>query len=136
MGGAARRHNPGSLWPVPEPFRSIYSHAVEVAAGSRLLFLSGQIGIASDGSLPPGFAAQCEQAMNNVEALLAAAGMTPADMAKVGYFLTRPEDQASLGEIRRRRWGSAEPPAVTTLVVAGLARPELLIEIEVAAAAP
>jgi enamine deaminase RidA (YjgF/YER057c/UK114 family) len=38
------------------------------------------------------------------------------------------------GELRRKRWASPTPPAVTTLVVAALARPELLIEIDVTAA--
>jgi enamine deaminase RidA (YjgF/YER057c/UK114 family) len=40
-----------------------------------------------------------------------------------------------LGEIRRRRGAGGAPPSVTTIVVSALARPEYLIEIEVAAAA-
>ncbi len=48
---------------------------------------------------------------------------------------TRAEDLGSLGDIRRRRWASAEPPAVTTIVVAALARADYLVEIEVIAAA-
>ncbi len=135
MTAATPRHNPLSVWRVPEPFQSIYSHAVEVTAGARLLFISGQVGVASDGTLPAGFAEQCEMAMDNVEALLAAAAMTKADIVKITYFLVRVEDQAGLGEIRRRRWAGGEPPAVTTIVISALARPEYLIEIEVAAAA-
>jgi 2-iminobutanoate/2-iminopropanoate deaminase len=131
----ASRRNPASVWARPEQFRSIYSHAVEVSAGARLLLISGQIGVAPDGTIRAGFAAQCEQAMDNVEALLADAKMTTADVVKITYFLTRAEDLASLGDIRRRRWASAEPPAVTTIVVAALARADYLVEIEVTAAA-
>ena len=69
-------HNPASVWGVPEPFKSIYSHAVEVTAGTRLLFISGQVGIARDGTPRVGFSEQCEQAMDNVEGLLSAAAMT------------------------------------------------------------
>jgi 2-iminobutanoate/2-iminopropanoate deaminase len=129
------RHNPATLWTVAAQFKGIYSHAVEVAVGARLLFISGQVGVAPDGSLPPGFSEQCEQAMENVEALLSSAAMTKADAVKITYFLTTSENLVALGEIRRRRWKSDEPPAVTTIVVSALARPEYLVEIEVAAAA-
>ena len=133
---ASRRIDPATVWQVPEPFRRIYSHGVELAAGTRTLLLSGQIGIAPDGRLRQGFAEQCEQAMDNVEALLAAASMTRDDIVKVTFLLTRPADLPGLGEIRRRRWASPAPPAVTTYVVAALAGPDYLIEIEAVAAAP
>ena len=129
-----KRHEPATMWPVPQGFRGIYAHAVQVRAPARLLVISGQIGVEPDGSVPVSFAAQCERAMTNVEALLADADMTVSDMIKVNYYLTRPADLPSLAEIRNRRWASEAPPAVTTLVVAALARPELLIEIEVTAA--
>jgi len=99
-----KRHNPATVWTVPDQFRSIYSHAVEVSAGTRTLFVSGQIGTAPDGTLRLDFAQQCRQAMDNVEALLAAGRMTKADIVKATYFVTRPTDLPSLGEIRRERW--------------------------------
>jgi enamine deaminase RidA (YjgF/YER057c/UK114 family) len=73
--------------------------------------------------------------MMNVEALLAAAAMTHTNIVKLVFYLTRTVDLPMLGELRRKRWASATPPAVTTLVVAALARPELLVEIDVTAAA-
>src|SRR5215831_6824837 len=76
-------HNPAALWQVPDAVRSVYSHAAEVAAPSRVLFISGQFGVAPDGRLPADSAAQCERAMDNVEALLAAAGMTTANIVKL-----------------------------------------------------
>lgn len=133
---AGGRHNPATVWPVPEAFRAIYAHAVETPAGGRFLFVSGQLGLAPDGGLAQGFGAQCEQAMRDVEHLLEAAGMTEADLVKVAYYVTRADDLPALGEARRRRWASVAPPAVTTLVVAALARPDLLVEIEAIAAAP
>jgi enamine deaminase RidA (YjgF/YER057c/UK114 family) len=86
--------------------------------------------VAPDGVLPPDFTTQLDQAMDNVEALLAAAGMTKANVVKASYYLTRAADLPTLGEVRRRRWAKSEPEAVTVIVVAALARPEYLIEIE------
>jgi len=130
----ARRHNPATVAAVPAAFSTIYSHAVEVPPNARQLLISGQIGVAPDGTQQSGFRAQCEQAMANVEALLDAADLRPVDMVKVTYFLTRAEDLPMLTELRQARWSSPNPPAVTTLIVAGLARPGLLVEIEVTAA--
>jgi enamine deaminase RidA (YjgF/YER057c/UK114 family) len=130
-----KAHNPPTLWTVPEPFRTIYSHGTEVASGARLLFVSGQFGVAADGSLPAEFAEQAALAMANIESLLAAAGMAKSNLVKLNYYLTRASDAPVLAAIRRERWAAAEPPAVTALVVSALARPEYLIEIEAVAAA-
>lgn len=132
--GNATRHDPPTVWQVPPSFRGIYSHAVAVPPGLRLLTLSGQVGIAPDGSLPPDFRGQCLQAMDNVEALLADAGAGLPDIVKITYYLTAAADLPLLTELRQQRWSSAQPPAVTTLVVAALARPELTIEIDILAA--
>ena len=122
------------IWRVPDEFREIYAHSRGALAGSRLLFISGQFGVAPDGSLAPTFTAQAEQAMTNVETLLARAGMTRVDIVKLSYYVTAAGDLPALGTIRRLRWNLAEPPAVTVLVVAALARPEYLVEIEAIAA--
>lgn len=130
-----RRLSPDSVWQVPSSFQKIYAHAIEISAPGKLLLISGQIGIAPDGALPDLFEQQCKQAMSNVEALLTAADMATGDILRVTYYVTDPKNLAALSDIRQDRWGSTEPPAVTTLVVAALARPELLIEIEATAGA-
>jgi 2-iminobutanoate/2-iminopropanoate deaminase len=127
--------NPPAVWPVPEQFRTIYSHAVETPSATRTVYISGQVGVAQDGALGVDFPAQCNRAMDNIEFVLAASGMTTANIVKLTYFLTRSADLPELGNIRRQRWASATPPAVTVLVVAGLARPEYVIEIEAIAVA-
>jgi enamine deaminase RidA (YjgF/YER057c/UK114 family) len=130
-----KAHNPPTVWTVPEPFRTIYSHGTEVASASRMLFVSGQFGVAPNGSLPARFAEQAALAMANVESLLAAAGMTKSNLVKLNYYLTRAGDAPMLAAIRRERWGATEPPAVSVVVVSALARPEYVIEIEAVAAA-
>ena len=126
--------NPPSVWQVPDAFTTIYSHAALVSGATDHVYVSGQFGIAPDGHLPSEFTAQAALAMDNVEAILAAAGMSKSNIVKLSYFLTRPADTAALGALRRERWPSHEPPAVTALVVSALARPEYLIEIEAVAA--
>ncbi|MGZ2258427.1 RidA family protein [Roseobacter sp. A03A-229] len=127
------RLTPDTVRPVRPPFAGIYTHGTQLDAPSRLIALSGQIGIPLDGPTPSDFAAQCHQAMDHVEALLAASDMTLSDILRVTYYLTRAEDLPQLSTIRQSRWHSETPPAVTTLVVAALASPELLVEIEVLA---
>ncbi|MCF4128426.1 RidA family protein [Methylobacterium sp. SyP6R] len=124
--------NPSTVWTVPEQFRSIYTHALEDPAG-RTLYVSGQFGVAPDGQMKTEFPEQIEQAMDNVEALLAAAGMALPDVAKATFFLTRADDLPALGHARRTRWASETPAAVTVIIVAGLARPDALVEVEVTA---
>jgi enamine deaminase RidA (YjgF/YER057c/UK114 family) len=125
--------NPSSVWQVPDAFRSVYTHATEVKAATTMLFISGQFGVRPDGSLPETFSAQATQAMENVEALLAASGMSFANVGKLKFFLTRNTDAPDLVKARSARWGQSQPPAVTVLTVSALARPEYLIEIEATA---
>jgi enamine deaminase RidA (YjgF/YER057c/UK114 family) len=123
-------HNPDAVAP---PF-SRYSHGIEAPASTRWLHISGQVGVAPDGSVGQGAAAQIEQAWRNLLAILEAAGMGPRDLVKVTTFLT---DRANLQisrEVRGRMLQGAEP-ASTLLIVSGLARAEWLVEIEAIAAA-
>ena len=92
--------------------------------------ISGQFGVAPDGHLAADFATQCEQAIDNVEAFHAASNMTLSDIAKLTYYVTSASNFPELVAIRRKRWAREPAPAVTAIVVSGLARPEYLIEIE------
>lgn len=129
-----RRLNPATVREVPATYQGIYTHAVEVSAPSKLLLISGQIGVDVDGVTPPTFEAQCHQAMDNVEAILASVGMSTEKILRVTYYLTSAGNLPALTRVRQERWGSADhAPAVTTLVISELAAPDLQIEIEVTA---
>lgn len=110
-----------------------YSHGVEIPATARVLHVSGQIGIAQDGSLPADVESQADQCWKNIKALLAAAGMGVEDLVKCTHFLTRPEHVAAYGKVRARHLGEARP-ASTLLVISALARPDMLVEVEAIAA--
>lgn len=125
-----KTYNPQTVAP---PF-SRYSHGVEVSAGARWLYISGQVGVTPEGKVAEGAAAQIEQAWRNVLSVLEAAGMGPRDLVKVTTFLI---DRAHLPTARtvRDRMLQGAAPASTLLFVAGLASPEWLVEIEAIAAA-
>ncbi|HZD24807.1 MAG TPA: RidA family protein [Alphaproteobacteria bacterium] len=113
-----------------------YSHAVELDAGSRMLLISGQVGILPDGSIATGFEAQCRAAFANLQAILADAGMGFADVAKLGVFLTDIANLAAYRKVRDEFMGELRP-ASTLLEISGLVLPELQVEIEaIAARAP
>lgn len=95
-----------------------YSHAV--AAGD-LLFTSGQLGMdPATGKLAgEAIEAQTEQALNNLEAVLAANGMTFANVVKTTIFLADLSDFATVNGIYATRFPS-DPPARSCFQVAAL----------------
>ena len=110
-----------------------YSHAVEVAAGSRLVFVSGQLGANPDDSVPAGVEAQTEICFANVAAILAEAGLGLRDIVRIDAFVTAREHMKGYMAVRDRMVGDP-PPASTLMIVGGFTRPEFLVEVEVVAA--
>lgn len=115
------------------PPAGAYSHSMTVQAGSRLVFLAGQIGLDGDGNAPADFVAQAEQAFRNVAAILDHHGLTRGDVVRMTHYLTDSANIEAYGEVRSR-WLGDYRPASTLLIVSGLARPDLKVEIEVVAA--
>lgn len=110
-----------------------YSHGIEVSGPARLLFVSGQIPEAADGSAPGSFDEQCEQVWRNLGEVLRASGMGYENLVKVTTFLTHADQAESNSEIRRRFLGTLRP--ALTVVVAGTLDSKWLLEIEAVAAA-
>lgn len=126
-----KRHNP---IPVLKSYEAIYAHGVEVLPSARTIYVSGQVGVASDGRLADsGFEAQCRQAISNIGVVLESARITLDNVVKVTVFITRREDLQLLRNVRAKHLAVA--PAVTVVIVAGLHDPDWLVEIEAVAAA-
>lgn len=113
-----------------------YAHGVEVRAGARLLFSSGQLGLAPDDALPDGAQAQAARCFANLDAILRDAAMTRADVVRLNAYVT---DRAHMAGYMAARdaWVAdlPAPPASTLMIVSGFTRPEFLVEIEMIAAA-
>jgi len=125
-----KSHNPTSI---QEPYRNLYSHAIEVAASSRLMFISGQYGVRPDGSIGATIEEQGRQILLNIKEILADADMDFESVVKINTYIVRADDVAKFGPIRSEFLGDARP-AMTTVVVTALASPDWLIEVEAVAA--
>jgi 2-iminobutanoate/2-iminopropanoate deaminase len=112
---------------------STYSHGVEVKPNARWLHISGQVGVLPNGKVAADFAAQAEACWKNIANVLKAAGMGIDDLVKITTFIRNPADVVTLRTVRDKFIGSARP-ASTLIVVAGLASPDWLVEIEAVAA--
>lgn len=110
-----------------------YAQAVEVKDLSRLLFVSGRIPVAHDGSVPATFGEQCRQAWANVEAQLRAAGMSLNDLVKVTIFLADRQYRMENRSVRQQVLGDRK--VAMTVIIADIFDEEWPIEIEGVAAA-
>lgn len=126
-----KTHNPAGI---AGPFGH-YDQGVEAADIARLLHVSGQVGVAPDGSISDDIEAQIEQTWRNVEAVLAEAGMTTANIVRTVTYILDADPVPLLAAARRRHLGPDCKAASTTFIVAGLIRPEWKVEIDAVAVA-
>jgi reactive intermediate/imine deaminase len=114
-----------------------YTHIVEVTGPNKTIYISGQIAFDKDGKLVGSgdMQAQAEQVFKNLEAALTAAGAKFSDVVKMNSYIT---DMSRIQAVRdvRARYFKDSLPASTFVQVAGLVRPDLLLEIEVVAVLP
>lgn len=125
----ALQHNPAKLFP---PYAN-YAHAVEVPAGSRLLYISGLNGYEPDGTtMPADFESQAELIWNHLEAVLEHASMSIANLVSLRFYLAEPAHDPANVAVLKRRLGDHH--AARTVVCAGMLEPGWLLEIEAVAA--
>jgi enamine deaminase RidA (YjgF/YER057c/UK114 family) len=115
------------------PPQAEYTMSVEAPSGARTLYVAGQVGVNEKGVLAADFKGQCENAFANLKKVLEDAGMGFADVTKTTTFLTDRANLPRMAAIRKKYMGDAKP-AATLLIVAGLADPKFLIEVEMTAA--
>lgn len=119
------------------PPASRYSHCVEVTGAARWLYISGQVGVACDGVVRDGMAAQLDQCFANIEAALHAAMMTKENLVKITVYVTvGGVESLTAYRTRRDHWlgPNGHAPAGTYVVVSELASPKFLVEVEAVAA--
>jgi enamine deaminase RidA (YjgF/YER057c/UK114 family) len=111
-----------------------YSHAV--ATSGRLLVVSGQVGLDKERRIvgADNFEAQAVQAFENLMAVLKAGGAAARDVVRLGVILTSRDHLPKLREVRSRYFPAPQP--ASTLIIAGLVMPELMIEVEALAQLP
>ncbi|MGH1480703.1 MAG: RidA family protein [Geminicoccales bacterium] len=118
--------------PDAHSLNSGYSQAIAVTDAKRTVYVSGQIGLRPDGSLPDDFSGQARQVWLNIEAQLKAAGMGLDNIVHHTTFLSDRKYRAESSEIRKEVFGDLEP--ALTVIIAGIFDEAWLLEIQAIAA--
>jgi len=121
----------------PDGWKAPSGYANGVEAEGRLVFVAGQVGWNASGVMvAPGIVAQTQQALRNIEAVLACANATVKDISRMTWYVV------DMAEYRRERRGIGEVyrevmgqhyPAMTLVQVAALAESDARVEIEATA---
>ena len=108
----------------PKPIAP-YSPAIKAAG---LVFASGQLPVDRSGVIPEGITAQTRQCLENMKAVLAAAGTGLESVLKCTVFITNMDDFGKMNEVYAQYFPDT-PPARSAVEVSRLAR-GALVEIE------
>jgi 2-iminobutanoate/2-iminopropanoate deaminase len=113
------------------------SHYTDGVEAGGFLYVSGMLPVDADGQLVGAGdpIRQTEQVLDNVAAVLRAAGAGFEDVVRVGVFLRDIADRERVNSVRRRYFDDARP-ASTLVEVSALAVPGALVEIEAVARLP
>jgi len=113
-----------------------YSHVVELPPG-RLVWTAGQVALEADGNGPPaGWEPQTRLVFANVGRALAAGGARWSDVVKLTIYVVDTEGVPMIRAVRDELVDTARPPTSSLVRVAGLVRPDLLLEVEAVAWLP
>lgn len=122
-------HNPPGI---ADP-ASFYSHGAEVGPNARWLHVSGQVGVDPEGMIAEGLEAQAHCVWQNTVAVLESADMGINDIVKINTFLMS-RDAVPVMRVVRDSYLQGHQAASSLFVVAALAHPDWLIEMETFAA--
>lgn len=119
---------------VVRPFRPTYAHATKAKANTYL-FISGQVPWDREGNIvgkgdPE---AQTRQVLENIKAIVEAAGGTMDNIVNIGLFLTDVKHLEAVHKARAQYF-KKDPPASTLVQVSQLISPDFLVEINAIAA--
>jgi enamine deaminase RidA (YjgF/YER057c/UK114 family) len=106
-----------------------YVHQIEVSGESRMLFLSGQVGMRLNGSVPEDPVDQFAVCLENVLANLESAGFETTDLVKLTTYVVGSMDAAGRRAALDRLLGSHVNTS-TLVYVAALAAPEYRVEVD------
>ena len=113
-----------------------YSNLAIVPPGYRLLVIAGQIGNLADGSIVDGLEAQYEQAISNINAIVASEGGDSTNIARITIFLTEKPSAGDMITAAMQRHFPSGRPGMSWIYVSELFSPDVKVEIEAIAAVP
>jgi reactive intermediate/imine deaminase len=115
-----------------------YSQAAEVRAGSRIVYIAGQVALDRSGKLvgEGDFRAQATQTFENLKAALQASGANFENVVKLNSYFVDMSQLPAFREVRDKYVNTANPPASTAVQVSRLFREGFLVEVEAIAVVP
>ncbi|MGH2538144.1 MAG: RidA family protein [Candidatus Promineifilaceae bacterium] len=116
-----------------------FSNVVVVSGAAKTIYVGGQDAVDATGALvgQGDIGAQAEQVYKNLKTALAAAGAGLEHVVKWNIYLVQGQPLEPGFEAFLRAWGGRpNPPAITMAYVAGLARPDFLVEMDAIAVVP
>ena len=109
-----------------------YIHALEIRHPSRLLFVSGTMGLDQEGMAAADLEGQLELIWSNLRAILASADMTVDNIVRLTSYLSNGAFMEANQDARLRALGGRAVP--TTAIIVETLRDDWLVEIEIIAA--
>ena len=113
-----------------------------IAESGRLAFVAGQVAVDAEGTIvaPGDVAAQTPVVLDNIALVLMGLGAGFADVLEFTTYIVGPESRepwlAARTEAYERLFPDGQYPANTLLIISGLARPELMVEVSAVARLP
>ena len=132
--GRVKHLNPDSMMKSPA-----FSQVIEVSGNARTIYIAGQNAVDRIGRVVGvgDIGKQAEQVMRNLKAALYSVDADLQDIVKMAIYIVQGQPLEPGYEAFLRAWGNREePPTISTIFVAGLARPEVLLEIDAIAVVP
>lgn len=126
--------NPEGLYANPA-----FSQVVTTHSAGQTIYIGGQDAVNLHGEIvgKNDLAAQTEQVMQNLQTALSACGASFEHLVKLNIYLVQGQDLQKGFQVSQNYLGGLEnPPAVSVLIVAGLAHPDFLVEIDATAFVP
>lgn len=120
--------NPEDLYRNPA-----FSQVVTTQGNGKTIYVGGQDALNGQGEIigKSNLGEQTEQVMKNLQTALAACGANYEHLVKLNIYLVQGQDLQKGFQVSQKYLGSLKnPPAVSVLMVAGLAHPDFLVEID------
>ena len=114
----------------------VFSQIVTTGGNGRTLYIGGQDAVNSQGEIvgKGDIAKQTEQVMKNLQIALSACGGTFENLVKLSVYVVQGQDMRSGFQASQKVLGHlVYPPAISVLIVSGLANPDFFVEMEATA---
>lgn len=116
-----------------------FTQVVTTQGNGKTIYIGGQDAVNAQGKVvgKGDITEQTEQVMKNLQTALVACGATFDNLVKLSIYIVLGQDVYSGFQVSQKFLGHLKnPPAISVLIVAGLAHPDFLVEIDATAFIP